>query len=163
MALLKDGAFIDDPWTDIPDGEDIPGDTRVIVSLPRWLAERESLIGRNCPIGIRLTAEEAPDAILADLERFGVIALEFPVFKNGRAYSSARLLRERHGYTGELRAVGDVGRDQLLFMARCGFDAFALNEGLTARDWTEALGEQTVFYQATADGRQTAIKGRHPA
>ncbi len=82
-----------------------------------------------------------------------MIALEFPSFGDGRAYSYARLLRERHGYRGELRAVGNVLRDQALFMRRCGFDAFEVAEGTGIAGWREALGEISVFYQPTEDGR----------
>ncbi|MHA1154101.1 MAG: DUF934 domain-containing protein, partial [Alphaproteobacteria bacterium] len=88
--------------------------------------------------------------------RFQVIALEFPSFGDGRAYSYARLLRERHGYRGELRAVGNVLRDQALFMRRCGFDAFEVAEGTAVAGWREALGEISVFYQPTEDGRPAA-------
>jgi uncharacterized protein (DUF934 family) len=85
-----------------------------------------------------------------------VIALEFPKFGDGRAYSYARLLRERYGFRGELRAVGNVLRDQALFMLRCGFDAFEVTEGTPIEGWREALGEISVVYQPTADGRPVA-------
>jgi uncharacterized protein (DUF934 family) len=114
------------------------------------------LAGRNAPLGIRLRADQPPAEIVVDLDRFQVIALEFPSFVDGRAYSYARLLRERHGYRGELRAVGNVLRDQALFMRRCGFDSFEVAEGTGIAGWREALGEISVFYQPTEDGRPAA-------
>jgi uncharacterized protein (DUF934 family) len=156
MPLIKDDAFIDDPWVAVADDEALPEGAPAIVSLARWQAERETLEGRNAPLGIRLRADQPPGEIADDLDRFQVIALEFPVFGDGRAYSYARLLRERHGYRGELRAVGNVLRDQALFMRRCGFDTFEVAEGTGVDGWREALGEISVFYQPTEDGRPAA-------
>jgi len=156
MPLIKGDAFIDDPWIAVADEEALPEGAPAIVSLARWQAEREVLAGRNAPLGIRLRADQPPAEIAEDLDRFQVIALEFPIFGDGRAYSYARLLRERHGYRGELRAVGNVLRDQALFMRRCGFDSFEVAEGTSVEGWREALGEISVFYQPTEDGRPAA-------
>ncbi len=156
MPLIKDDRIVEDPWVTVADDDVLPEGAPAIVSLARWRAEGEVLAGRNAPLGIRLRADEPPGEIAADLERFQVIALEFPKFGDGRAYSYARLLRERHGYRGELRAVGDVLRDQALFMRRCGFDAFEVDEGTDVAGWREALGEISVFYQPTEDGRPAA-------
>ena len=153
MPLIKQGKVTRDPWTFVPDGEDIPMSMPVIVTLERWMAERDRLTGHNAPFGIRLRSDEQPEDIADDVHRFDVIALEFPAFKDGRAYSSARLLRERFGYEGELRAVGNVLRDQLMFMVRCGFDAFELDKDADAERWTEAIDEISVFYQPAADDR----------
>ena len=121
MALIKDGAVVDDAWITVSDDAALP-DAPVIVSFDRWKAERDHLIGRNAPLGIRLASGQSPDEIAGDLDRFSLVALEFPVFTDGRAFTSARILRERYGFFGEIRAVGDVLRDQILFMMRCGFD-----------------------------------------
>jgi uncharacterized protein (DUF934 family) len=86
------------------------------------------------------------------VHRLAVVELSFPKFRDGRGYSSARVLRDRLGYRGEVRAVGEVLRDQWLFMLRCGVDAFEVREGTRLEDFRAALGEQTVFYQRTADG-----------
>ncbi len=160
MALIKNGALTDDPWITVEDDTPVPGDTRVLVSLERWQAEREELIGRNCPIGIVLRSDQSPALIAEDLSRFDVIAIEFPAFKDGRGFSYGRLLRERLGYQGEVRAVGHIIRDQFLFLARCGFDAVDVGDRYTDEDWAEALGEQAVFYQSTGDGRETARETR---
>jgi uncharacterized protein (DUF934 family) len=89
----------------------------------------------------------------AEAGRFGVIALSFPSFADGRAFSQARVLRSQYGYAGEIRATGGVGRDQLLFMQRCGIDAFEVPERALTEDWFAALGEIDLFYQPAEDNR----------
>lgn len=163
MRLVKNGRPIDDPWTYVTEDQDIPPNVAAIVPLGRWLDQREILLGRNTPIGVRLAADDAPEAIAADVDRFDVIALEFPTFRDGRAYSSARLLRERFGYEGEIRAVGNVLRDQFAFMARCGFDTIEAQKPEDAVEWSAALGEISVSYQPASDTRQptSALRRRH--
>ena len=156
MPLIKDSELVPDPWVTLPDEETLPEGASVIVRLERWQAERETLIKRNAPLGLRLRSDQPPKDIAQDVERFQVIALEFPRFGDGRAYSYARLLRERYGFRGELRAVGNVLRDQALFMLRCGFDAFEVIEDSALEGWRAALAEISVFYQPTADGRSLA-------
>lgn len=160
MPLIKDGGLQDDLWTYL-DGEAAARPAGpVIVGLEHWQAEREALIGRNVPLGLRLRSDQSPALVAEDLHRFEVIALEFPKFGDGRAYSYARLLRERYGYRGELRAVGDVLRDQLLAMHRCGFDAFEVAAPDAIDGWRSALAELSVWYQPTADGRPYAMSLR---
>ncbi len=160
MPLIKDRRIVADDWRHVADGEALPAEGGVIVSLARWQAERDSLDGRNAPLGIRLKSDERPDSIAADLDRFGLVALEFPGFKDGRAYSTARLLRERYRYTGELRAVGEVLRDQLYFMLRCGFDAFEYSGATAAQEAVAAFDEMSVVYQTAADRRRSAAATR---
>ncbi len=156
MPLIKDNELVPDPWVTLGDDEALPEGTPAIVSFERWQNEREALLQRNAPLGIRLRSDQPPKLVLDDLDRFAVVALEFPRFGDGRAYSYARLLRERYGFRGELRAVGNVLRDQALFMLRCGFDAFELAEDSALEGWRESLAEISVFYQPTADGRSPA-------
>ena len=151
MPLLRDGALVDDGWVTVDDGTALPMDAPAIVSLERWQAHRDALLGRNAPLGIRLKSDQSPALIADDLDRFAVVALEFPVFRDGRAYSHARLLRERYGYRGEVRAVGEVLRDQFLFMVRCGFDAIEVRDENAAGQWREAVSEISVVYQPAAD------------
>lgn len=163
MPLVKDDALVaEDAWVTIPDDAPIPGDGPIIVSLARWQAEGEALRTRNAPIGIRLASDQSPALVADDLGRFALVALEFPVFSDGRAFSHARTLRERYGFQGEVRAVGDVHRDQLAFMARCGFDAFELagDSASALEDWRAAQAEIGVRYQPTADNRPTALSLR---
>ena len=151
MPLIKSGEIAADPWRFLAEDEPAPADGPIVVTLPRWQREQNALLVRALPLGIRLRAGEHPQAIAADVARFALVALEFPKFTDGRAYSYARLLRERYGYKGELRAVGQVLRDQLLFMHRCGFDAFELAREDAAEAWRKALAEMSVFYQPTGE------------
>jgi uncharacterized protein (DUF934 family) len=153
MPLLKGGQIVSDPWIAVADDAPLPATGPILLSLKRWQEEREFLTKRADPVGVRLASHQLAGEIGADAAALGVIALEFPSFRDGRAYSTARLLRERYGFTGELRAVGNVLRDQLLFMVRCGFDAFAVADEAAAESWRGALAEITVVYQAASDRR----------
>lgn len=157
MPLLKDGRVTDDPWRTVADDAELPFGRHVIVTLDRWRAERDTLVGRNAPLGLRLKSDQRPDEVVPDLHHFDVIALEFPTFRDGRAYSTARRLRERFGYRGEVRAVGEVLRDQWAFMRRCGFDAFEVERADAERAWAESEGEIGVAYQPAADRRPAVM------
>ena len=163
MPLLKDGEIIADRWYGVAAGEPVPGAGAVIVPFERWRTERATLLGRNTPLGVRLTNTQSVAELAADLVRLDVIVLEFPSFIDGRAYTQARLLRERYGYRGELRAAGNVLRDQLLFMQRCGFDAFEIGAADPAAAWRQAVGEIDVFYQPAADDRVPVMERRRHA
>ncbi|WP_131119744.1 DUF934 domain-containing protein [Lichenihabitans psoromatis] len=132
MALYKNGAFIDNQWQAASADLPAPQGARLIFGLAQWKAVRDTLQGANQPVGLVLEAGEMIDDIIQDLPRFWVIALAFPKFGDGRAFSKAALLRE-HGFEGELRAVGDVLWDQLQLMARCGFDAFEIDNEPTLK------------------------------
>lgn len=160
MPLIKHGRIADDPWMTVVGDDPLP-EGPAIIPLARWQKERELLQQRPAPLGIRLSSDQSPTAIAGDLDRFAVIALEFPKFTDGRAYSSARLLRERFRYAGELRAVGRVLRDQLLFMHRCGFDAFEIAHEDAPAAFAQALAEVSVFYQPAADHRRSVLALRH--
>ena len=159
MPLIRDGALVEDRWTRVADDGAMP-DGPAIVSLARWQAEREALIGRNGALGLLLASSEAPEAVAGDLERFALICPDFPKFQDGRAFSAARKLRQRFGFKGELRAVGNVLRDQFLFMVRCGFDSFEVADGAVVGQWSRAVSEISVAYQPAADSRATAIQQR---
>jgi uncharacterized protein (DUF934 family) len=161
MALVKNNLVVKDSWVKVDDEGDLPaGD--ILVSLTRWTEDRDALLARKGQVGICLKSDENPEQILQDLSFFQVIALEFPAFTDGRAYSYARLLRERHGYKDELRAVGNVLRDQVLLMHRCGFDAFEIKapDEKALQIWLDAQKEMTTFYQPTGDGRKTVMSLR---
>ena len=152
MPLLKHGRIVEDPWRHLDDAEPLPPDAPATVSLTRWRAEGEMLLGRGGRIGLRLPNDASPLALAGDIGAFGLIALAIPPFTDGRAYSQARLLRGRLGFTGELRATGNVLRDQLLFMRRCGVDAFEVGDRACAENWPAALAEFDLFYQPAEDG-----------
>ncbi len=157
MPLLKNGELADDPWVAVAPGEALPGDRPAVVDLHQWQAQRDHLIGHNQPLGLRLAPDQSPEDIADDVDRFSLIALEFPAFTDGRSYSLARILRERYGFRGELRAVGNVLRDQFPFLYRCGFDAFEIADTATVEDWRAALSEMSLRYQAAADGASNTV------
>lgn len=163
MPLIKNGELVRDRFIDVTGAETIPASGSIMVSLEQWLLNLDSLISRRDPVAIRLRSDQHPEVIADDLDHFSMIALDFPVFKDGRAYSYARLLRERWGFRGELRAVGDVLLEQLHYMQRVGFDAFELSGTDPAADWRTASREFSTWYQATADGRAPARELRHAA
>ncbi len=132
MRLYKDGSFVDEVWRTVGDDE-VPGEGPSILSLKAWLARSVDGDGRNAPLGVRLEAGEMIDPLLPNLDRLALVALAFPKFGDGRAFSKAAILRGQYGFKGEIRAVGDVLWDQLQLMRRCGFDAFAIEHEPTLR------------------------------
>ena len=146
--------FCPDVWNRIEDDAPIPDEGAVLVSAARWLQTRETLARRRGDTGALLEPDGDVEALGRQCHGLALIALRFPRFQDGRAYSQARLLRERYGFCGELRATGNVLRDQLAFMQRCGFDAFEVDEQrIQLADVIAALGEMSVCYQPAGDGR----------
>jgi len=160
MPLIKGGSFVADPWRDLADDEALPEDGKVIVSHKRWLKERDTLLQSRVSLGLRLPNDVAPATLAGDIQRFDLIVLSFPRFTDGRAYSQARLIRSRLGFRGELRASGDVLRDQLLFMQRCGIDAFAVATRAEAENWLSAFADFDIFYQPGEDRRPWTMQKR---
>jgi uncharacterized protein (DUF934 family) len=155
-TLIKERRRVADSWRLLsrgPEGElpEVPAQGDVIVPLALWLARREELLSRAeaGTLGVWLDANEGPEAVAGDLQRLALVAVNFPKFADGRAYSIARLLRERYGYQGELRAIGDVLHDHLHFMKQCGFDAFLLREDQDAREALSALDTFSEGYQTS--------------
>ena len=166
--LIKNRALADDRWTLLRDASrlaDVPKGPPAIVPLALWLAHRDDLLARG-DIGVWLAPDDDPEAIAADTGRLPLIAVDFPQFTDGRGYSIGRLLRDRHGFGGELRAVGDVLRDQLFALAECGFDAFALRDDRDDRDDRDAakalsgFGDFTGVYAPTSRTSQPRFRRR---
>lgn len=134
----------------------------VIVPLAVWSVRRAELLARNTPVGVQLGTTDVPAALGDDLARLSVIAVHFAKFADGRGYSIAYQLRRRLGYRGELRAVGDVQRDQLFYLSRSGFDAFLLKEGLDARAALASLHDFAATYQSAADDRAPRFRRAAP-
>lgn len=158
MPLLKDETIVADTWTYVGDDEDVPDAESliggVIVSAARWFIEKDALRRRNAPVGVQLRNDQ-PIADIADyLDGLDLVVLVFPAFTDGRAYSAARMLRERYGFKGEVRATGNVLRDQYPLMRRCGFDAFEVKEGTDVAAWISSDRAITAPYQPAADGVQ---------
>lgn len=160
MPLVKSGRIVEDRFVRVLDDAPVPDNVPVILPAARLLADARELVLRQAPTGViwpndRRVAELAPY-----LDWIALVALVFPTFKDGRAYSQARLLRERYEFRGEMRATGQVLRDQLLFLHRAGFDAFEVTKDKDAAVFVEALQRYSVFYQPTGDGRPSTLKVR---
>ena len=164
--IIKNGQIVDDAWLVLklneeqaPESVALP-DTPTLLPLAVWLAHKDEILARKQPVGIWLESNEGPESIANDLKHFTIIGVNFPKFADGRGYSTARLLRERFAYSGEIRALGDVLRDQLFLLKRCGFDAFAVRQD---KDIEAALAGLTAFsesYQTAVDQPQPLFRRR---
>jgi uncharacterized protein (DUF934 family) len=160
MPLIRAGRIVEDRFVRVLDDAPVPDGIAVILPATRLLVDARELVLRQAPTGVvwpndRKVAELAPY-----LDWIALVALVFPSFRDGRAYSQARLLRERYSFRGELRATGQVLRDQLLFLQRAGFDAFELTKDADAAAFAEAVHRYSVFYQPTGDGRASTLIAR---
>ena len=153
MRVIKHREIVTDDWQRLADlgPEDALPPGKVIVPFSWWQANRENLIARGKKYAVCINGSHEVEEVAQDLENFELIALEFPAFKDGRCYSHARLLRERYHYQGELRAVGDVLRDQLYYMERCGIDSYEVRADKNIEDALKAFTEFSVRYQTAAD------------
>jgi uncharacterized protein (DUF934 family) len=161
LIRWRDGRaeLAEDPFTTVADETGIPpGD--VIVSLARFQQDGERLLSEGRSVGVRIEPNEAVEDLAYDLPRIAVVALAFPKYRQGQPYSSAALLRERYGFKGEVRAVGEVLREQARFMVRCGFDAFEPADGATPEQWARKVGGFRHVYQRAADGLAPAFEER---
>jgi uncharacterized protein (DUF934 family) len=151
----------DDGWVVVDDGESAPAaDAKVLVPYSAWLGSREHWRAHPGSVGVVLSPGNDPATLAGDLDRLELIAVEFPTFNDGRGFSIARLLRERLHYRGELRAVGDIMRDQMFYLARCGFDSFALRDDQDVEQSVRALADFSEVYQAAVD-RGPLFERRH--
>jgi len=161
--LIKDKVVISDDWTvlrltegETPEGVAVP-EGKIIVPLKVWQAQRAALQGRK-ELGVWFASDERPEELKDDLAPFQVIAVDFPKFADGRGYSIAYNLRARLGYTGELRAVGDVLRDQLFYMQRVGFNAFAVRADKDIHDALKGLTDFSEKYQTSWDEKNPLFR-----
>jgi len=160
MPFIKDGQIVADQFVRVADDQPVPDATPVLLSAERLLREADQLVIRAAPLGVVWPNNRNLVELLPYLQRLAVVGLVFPTFRDGRAYSQARLLRERHGFRNELRATGQVLRDQFLFLVRAGFDAFEVAKPTDAVAFTEVMRRFSVFYQPTGDGRMTVRRAR---
>lgn len=155
-SLIKLGQPEQDTWALSRDDQTLPEERPTIVPLALWQAHRDDAhLAPWLPSDTELDAE-----LVEQLHQAPLVAIDFPAFTDGRGYSLARLLRERHGYTGEIRAIGDVLVDQLFYMTRCGFDALALREDQHLDDALRALGAFSVSYQPAVDVKEALFERR---
>jgi uncharacterized protein (DUF934 family) len=160
MPLVKGNRIIADTFARIEDGAPIPEQGGVLISATRFLADAAELTQRQAPVGVTWPNDKNVSELAPYLDKLALIALVFPTFKDGRAYSQARLLRERYGYRGEMRATGQVLRDQFVFYLRAGFDAFDVIKPADAAAFEEVAKRYSVFFQPTGDGRMTVARSR---
>ena len=154
----RDG-FAEDRWESVPDGEALPDEGAVIVSSARLEEARET---NALDLGVALEPGEPVEDIVEHLPRLSLVSLPFPAFTDGRSYSAARLLRERHGFKGEIRARGDVLIDQIPLMLRCGFDAFVVSHGPTLRALEDGRLPEVPLYLQPVGERDEARVGARP-
>jgi uncharacterized protein (DUF934 family) len=163
--IIKGRAVVADDWTvlRLDEGQAaadaVVPEGKVIVPLTVWQAQREALAGR-AQLGVWIASDERPEALKGELDKFAVVAVDFPKFTDGRGYSIAYNLRMRLGYQGELRAIGDVLRDQLFQMHRTGFDAFATRQDRNINDALRGLTDFSEVYQASVDEKAPLFR-RH--
>ncbi len=162
--IIRQRRVVADNWQllkSVADGSlAVPAEGDVIVPLGVWRAQRDTLLKRTGKLGVWLDSNEDPALIADDLRHFELITVNFPQFVDGRGYSIARLLRERYGWRGELRAIGDVLRDQLFYLTRCGFDAFELRAGQDAQAALTALADFSEAYQSSVERPQPLFRRR---
>ncbi|WP_263142798.1 DUF934 domain-containing protein [Pseudomonas sp. RIT-PI-AD] len=154
QRIIKNGQVIDETWHLLPKDATLEGLSNcddLIVPLALWREHAHALKARDGGLGVWLDADEEIEEIADTLDSFQVIALNFPAFTDGRHSSTAYLLRQRYGYKGEVRAIGDVLRDQLFALRRCGFDAFAVREDRDPYDALKAFEDFSEVYQASSD------------
>jgi uncharacterized protein (DUF934 family) len=160
MPLVKGGQIASDAFAHVADDAELPAEGAVLVTAKRLLQDPEAILARSGKTGVIWPNSRDVDDLVPHLDRLSVVALVFPSFRDGRAYSQARLLRERFSYRGELRATGQVLRDQFVFMLRAGFDAFEVKKQSDAEAFAQTVKRYSVFYQPTGDGRLTALHRR---
>lgn len=153
--IIKDKQIVADSWLHVADDAELPATGDVFLGLSRFVELASSADGGlgQRRVGVRLRSDDRLDTLIPVLSAASAVAVEFPKFGDGRGYTLARLLRDRHGYTGELRAIGNVLQDQLFYLTRCGFDAFELTAGKSLEAALAAFADFSVVYQTAADGR----------
>ena len=160
MPLGENGQIVQDRYHYVGEDGPIPERVPVIVPAQRFLADTDTLIRRDGSLGVLWPNDRRIAELAPWLGHLALVALQFPKFRDGRAYSQARLLRETYGFRGTLRATGDVLRDQFSFLARAGFDSFEVKKQADAEAFTQTVKRYSVFYQPTGDGRITALHRR---
>jgi uncharacterized protein (DUF934 family) len=158
--IIRDRKIVDDDWTALADDAELPSSGRVILSLKRWQESRDALKTGDVSVGVRVPNTVDIATVWPELKDRALIAVEFPAFGDGRAFSQARVLREHLGFKGEIRAVGDVLRDQIYFMQRCGINAMVPRADQDLQVCLGALKDFTIPYQSAADESIPVFKRR---
>jgi uncharacterized protein (DUF934 family) len=161
--MIINGEIQPDNWQYLGDGQaDISSlpEGDIVVPLAFWQANKQALSGRSGRLGVHIDSHEEPEQVAVDLSNFSVIAVNFPSFMDGRGYSTARILRDRYHYQGDIRAVGDVLPDQLFYMRRCGFSSFVIKEDKDINDAVKYLNTIRHTYQAASDNPNPLFRQR---
>ena len=166
--LIKNGQFVDNPWTIIDQEGDLQSCLSnkaeyLIVPFSLWSEDKDALLDSGKTIAVWLDSDEEPEALADDLAQLPMVALHFPSFRDGRAFSSAVILRQRYHYEGEIRAIGEVLRDQLFYMKRCGFDAFDVSDQVKEEDALKAFADFTTTYASTIEEPKPLFRRRDDA
>lgn len=163
--LIKDGAVSENPWRLVSKDAEITDaineqSNQILVHLSLWQNHKEELIGSEKEVGVWLDSEDDPYDLSKDAVDLPLIAVNFPVFRDGRAFSSAAILRERLLFKGELRAIGDVLRDQVFYMKKCGINSFEVEESLDADELLQAFADFKDSYQSTVENPEPLFRRR---
>ena len=145
--IIKDQQIVNDTWVHLTDEDELPNSGNIIISLQRWQTQQETLKEFAGQLGLKITGDIEMQSISKELYRFALVAIDFKEFKDGRGYSCARLLRQRYDYEGELRATGNILKDQIFYLHRCGFNAFEIDGDSDIRDAVKSFADFTVTYQ----------------
>ncbi len=158
--IIKDKAIIEDSYTLVESADALPTSGDLLIEFAIWQEVKPKLGNHDGKIGVKLLGETEPEEIAEDLTNLDLVAIEFPAFKDGRGYSLARILRERFGFKGELRATGDVLRDQMFYLMRCGFNSFSTREDRCIEEALAGLEDFSVTYQADANEKNPIYQRR---
>ena len=158
-SIIKDKAIIDSPYT-IQSVDDADVSVANVILPISVYVENESALTDRSDVGVWLSADDEVEQLTGKLDQLALVALDFPSFGDGRAYSNANILRRKLGYTGEVRAIGDVRRDQLEQMLRCGFDAFQLADGQDIATCVANMKTFSFNYQTSIDRPEPLFRSR---
>lgn len=150
MQIIKDRTLITDAWRFLADDAEITSESDVTVTLQRWLNDKAVLSGRVGRTGVRIEPGDDIGDLADDLPHLPLIEVNFPAFTDGRGFSLTRLLRDKYGYHGEIRAVGQFSADQVFYLSRVGVDTFALADEAQTQVALAALDDFSVAYQLSA-------------
>ena len=162
MPLWKNGRFIEDDWRIVEDDQPVPESEKVVVSLKRWREERSALAERNAPLGLLIAPGSIWTDVVSDLPRFPLIVVTIPKYADGRAFSIARLLRERDRYQGEIRVTGVYIVDQIPLMKRVGIDAFQTEDPLVIKGLEQGLWPEVTDYLQPVNAAAEMPAGTRP-
>lgn len=161
--LIKDGVIANDDWTLLNDAELVAGVIpagNIILPLSIWQTHKDEMLNRKNEVGVWLASDELAEMIGSEADKLPIIALNFPTFMDGRSFSTARQLRERYNFTGELRAIGHIIRDQLFYLKRCGFNSYSFDDEIDVEEALKSLNDFTETYQAAVDQPQPLFRRR---